>query len=39
MPLPTTCSGETRYTCSVNGRLNSTPPPDTMKVLNPFGNQ
>jgi hypothetical protein len=30
---PITCSGGTPYTFSVHGRMNSTPPPDTMNVL------
>ena len=34
--LPTTCSGGMPYTRSVHGRMNSTPPPDTMKVLKPL---
>ena len=33
---PTTCSGGTPYTRSVHGRMNSTPPPDTMKALKSF---
>jgi hypothetical protein len=33
---PTTCSGGTPKTRSVHGRMNSTPPPETIKVLNPL---
>ena len=34
--LPTTCSDGMPYTASVHGRMNSMPPPETMKVLKPF---
>jgi hypothetical protein len=33
---PTTRSGGMPYTFSVQGRMNSMPPPDTMKDLNPL---
>jgi hypothetical protein len=32
MLLPITCSGGMPYTFSVHGRMNSMPPPETMKV-------
>ena len=34
--LPITCSGGMPYTRSVHPRMNSTPPPDAMNVLNPL---